>query len=184
MQIEGGTGSGYKAKVDADNRLHVFSTSESELHFASEKGLAFAWVAVNADLAALDTAILLCNDDPDKLLHIDKAYVFSDVPTAVKFHFPAYATWAGTAVTGKNFNRTSSKVALASCYADETGNAFVAGNTFLTIQTNEVTTDQFGVSVDFKDSIILGYHDAVAIDIVADSASFEATIWGYFEETH
>ena len=183
MQIEGGTGSGHKARVDADNRLHVFATSESEIHFASNEGLAFAWTAVNADLAALDTALLLCNDDPDRLLHIDRAYIFSDVPTAIKFHFPAYATWAGTAITGKNFNRTSNKIALASCYADETGNAFAAGNSFLTLQTNEVTTDQFGVMVDFQNAVILGYHDSIAIDVVADSGAFEATLWGYFENT-
>jgi hypothetical protein len=181
MIIEGGTGNGYKAKVDSQNRLYTFATAESEMHFAAENGTAYSWTSVSANLAAGDTAILLCNDDSERKMHIDMVYMYSDVPTQFKFHYPAYATWAGTAITGVNFNRTSSQIALASCYADETGNTFAAANVFLTTRSNELTTDQFGFELSFRNSVILGYHDAIAIDIIEDSAAFEATIWGYYK---
>ena len=182
MIIEGGTGTGHKAKVDSQNRLYTFSTSESEMHFASESGNAYSWTAVAANIDAGDTAMLLCNIDPDRKLHIDMVYLYSDVPTQFKFHYPAYnASFTGTAVTGLNFNRTSSKIALANCYADETANTFSAANVFLTIRSNELTSDQFGSEIQFRNSVILGYHDSLAIDIIAESEAFEATIWGYFK---
>lgn len=183
MIIKDGS-TGRTAEVDSDNKLNVFATSESEIHEVSLKdGLAFAWMTVTADLAAADTALLLCNDDPNRNLFIDRMYVWADVPTTVKLHFPAYnASFTGTAVTGVNFNRCSSKIALATAYADETANSLAAARTFLTLHTNELTGDQYGIWVNFSNAIILGYHDSIAIDIVADSAAFECSLWGYYHE--
>ena len=181
MMIEGGTGNGYKAKVDSQNRLYTFSTSESEMHFAAEVGNAYSWTAVTEDLGAGATALLLCNTDPNRKLHIDMVYMYSDVPTQFKFHYPAYAAFDGTAVTGLNFNRTSSEIALATCFANETVNTFAATNVFLTTHSNELTSDQFGLDLSFRNSVILGYHDSIAVDVIADSAAFEATIWGYYK---
>jgi hypothetical protein len=184
MIIDGGTGTGYKAEVDNQNRLASIATMETALHHASVKhGLAFSWTAVSADLAGGDTGLLVCNDDPDRLLHVDSLYVWSDVPTQFKIHFPVYsASFDGTAVTGLNLNRTSNVTALATAFADETANAFVAANTVLTIKTNELTTDQFGIIIRNLNGIILGYHDSVAVDVVADSAAFECSIWAYYEK--
>jgi hypothetical protein len=184
MIIEGGTGTGHKAGVDDQNRLFTLATVESALHHVSVKhGLAFAWTAVSADLAAADTALLVCNDDPDRKLHIDSMYVWADVPTQFKIHFPAYsASFTGTAVTGLNLNRTSNVTALATAYADETANTFAAANTVLTIQTNELTSDQHGIIIRNLNGIILGYHDSIAVDVVADSLTFECTLWGYYAE--
>jgi len=183
MQIEGGTGTGYKAAVDQHNRLAVVATADSGFHHASvHHGLAFSWTAVTADIDAGDTAILLCNDNPDMRLIIDNIYLWCDVATQLKVHVPAYAAWAGTAVTGVNLNRTSNTIALATCKADETANAFVAANTILTIHTNELTTDQFAASMDFRNAVVLGYHDSIAVDIVEEPGAFEATIFGYFTD--
>jgi len=182
MIIEGGTGSGHKAKVDSQNRLYTFSSSESEMHWASENGGAYSWTAVAADIDAGDTGILLCNIDPTRKLHIDMIYVYADVPTQFKFHYPVYsASFTGTAVTGLNFNRASSQIALALCYADETANTFAAANVFLTTRSNELATDQFGQEVYFRNSVILGYQDSIAVDIIAETEAFEATIWGYYK---
>jgi len=184
MQIEGGTGTGYKAGVDAHNRLTTLATIQSSIHHASQfHGLAFGWTAVSAALAGNDTALLVCNTDPERSLHIDSIYIYSDTPTQVKIHFPAYnASFTGTAVTGLNMNRTSNIVALATAYADETANALVAANTILTLATNELTGDQFGIMVRDMNGIILGYHDSIAVDVVAGAAAFECTIWGYYVE--
>lgn len=40
-QIEDGTGKGYRAKVDSENRLNVYSVSESILERAAEEGKSF-----------------------------------------------------------------------------------------------------------------------------------------------
>lgn len=181
MQIEGGTGNGYKAKVDQHYRLWTRATSDSGMqHESLQHGAAYSWTAVSADIDTGDTAILLCNDDQDRLLIIDQIYLWTDVAAQFKIHVPDYPTIAGTAVVGVNLNRTSNSVALATCKADETGNTFAAANTVLTVHTNELTTDQFGSTVDFKNALVLGYHDCIAADIIGESAAFEATIWGYF----
>jgi hypothetical protein len=183
MIIEGGTGNGYKARVDEDNRLWVRATAESALHYESlENGNAYAWTAVSADINTGDTAILVCNDDPDRSLIIDHAYLWTDVAAQFKVHVPAYAAFDGTAIVGVNLNRTSNKIALATAKADDEQNTFAAANTILTVHTNELATDVFGVNIDFKNALVLGYHDTVAIDIIGESAAFEATIWGYYQE--
>jgi len=183
MQIEGGTGTGFKAEVDQHNRLAVVSTSDSGFHHTSrDHGFAFSWTAVTADLAAAATAILLCNNDPDRYLIIDNIYLWCDVATQLKVHVPPFAAWSGTAITGVNMNRTSANIALASCYANEVTNALAAATTIVTLHTNELTTDQYAASINLYNALVLGYHDSVAVDIVEDSAAFEATIFGYFED--
>ena len=181
-QLEDGTGRGFKAGVDSENRLYTLSTINSPLHHISEHdGLAFGWTAVSADIGGGDTGLLITNTDPERVMHVDSLYVWSDVPTQFKIHFPAYATnFTGTVVTGLNLNRTSSKTALAVAYADETINTFAAANTVLTLKTNELATDQFGIIMRNINGIILGYHDSVAVDVIADSAAFECTIWAYY----
>ena len=182
MEIQGGTGTGYKAKVDAQHRLWTRATSESAMHHASAgDGLAFSWTAVSADIDTGDTAILVCNTDPEKVLVISSVYLWTDVAAQFKVHVPAFVAFDGTAIVGVNLNRTSSKIALATAKADDEQNTFVAANTILTVHTNELATDQYGVVIDFKNSVILGYHDSVAVDIIGESAAFEATVWGYYE---
>ena len=175
---------GQTAGVDFENRLRTNSTVNSFIHHISEHdGLAFSWTTVSADIGGGDTALLITNTDPNRSLHIDSLYVWSDVATQFKVHFPAYATnFSGTTVAGLNLNRKSSNTALAVALADEVNNTFVAANTVLTLRTNELATDQFGIMMRNANGIILGYHDSFAIDIVADSAAFETTVWGYFVE--
>jgi len=168
--------------VVSKGRLPVQASGESEFAASSWiDGDAYCWATATADIAATETAILLCNNSTTKHLHIVKAYMYSDVPTQLQWHFPAYPTLAGTAITGVNLNRTSKNVAPASCYADETGNT--QANIFMTVSTNEVTGDQRGLWLDFESAIILYYHDCIAMDVVADGAAFEAAIFGYFH-TH
>lgn len=183
MQIDDGTGTGRKAKVNLDNYLHVSAVGESRLSHNSDKhSNSYSWTAVSADIDAGDTGLLIANDSTTQNLHITKVYMWADVATQFKIHCPAYAAPAGTAVVANNLNRTSPKAAPATAKADETGNTFAAGNVVLTVRNNEVGTDQFGVDWDFEGALILGYHQCVAVDIIAESAAFEVTIFGYFED--
>lgn len=181
MIINDGAGSGRSVKVNEDNQLAVAGVVLTPLANATIKGNAYSWTAVSADIDAGDTGLLVCNNSLDKKLHITKVYAWADVATQFKIHCPAYATITGTAVVGNNLNRSSKNIAEASAFADETASAFVAGNTVATLRNNEVGTDQFGVEIDFEGALVLGYHDSVAVDLIAESGAFEATIFGYFE---
>lgn len=180
MVIKDGV-SGKAAEVNDRNQLAVAAVGMSKLAEAALRGDAYSWTAVSANIDAGDTGLLVCNDSRDKKLHITKIYMYADVSTQFKIHCPAYPSLSGTAVVGNNLNRSMNNVAPASAYADETGNTFAAANTVLTVNSNEVGTDEFGVWADFEGALILGYHDSVAVDIIAEPGAFECTVFGYFE---
>lgn len=171
------------AEVNKYNQLSQRSVGISAFHEATLLGNAYSWHAETAVLAAGDTALAVGNESKTKLLVIAKCYVACDLDTQVDFHFPAYPTWAGTAVTGVNLNRSSNKVADATAYADETGNT--QGSIFLTGFQHEATAAQATTAVpewyNFEDAIILGEHDVFAVDVIENTtARFECTIYGYY----
>jgi uncharacterized membrane-anchored protein len=183
-EINDGTGSGYKMKVNRDNRAEVSAAVEPrQVHNSRKHKRAFSWTAVSADIDAGDTALWLANISSTLQLCITKIYMWADTATQFKIHCPAYpATPAGTLVVGNNLNRTANELAEALCYADETANAFAAANVVKTVRNNEVGTDQEGIEVTFDGSLILGYRNCIAVDIIAESAAFECTIEGYYDE--
>jgi len=165
-------------KADVRNSALRVSTA-SAIHEASLKGDAYAWNSVSYDAAAADTLLLVANDSSTQLLVIESIYFYADAATAVDIHFPAKATWTGTAVVGVNLNRASSKVADATAITDETGQAS-QGPIWITLHTAELTTAQEEIQYHVNGAIILGKDDAIGIDGVADLAAYEATIIGYF----
>jgi len=184
MIIYSGTGNGYSATVNDENRLHVDAHTLSKFAAVSkEDSDAYSWTAISADVAAGVGGIHLVNTSSTKNLHIGKIFLWADVPTQFKIWSPAtYTVPNGTSIVGLNLNRSSSSAAEATCTANETSNAFAAAQTLLTVRNNEATADEFGLSVDFDGALILGYHNAVAVELVADTAAFECTIFGYFHD--
>lgn len=181
LQIEDGTGTGQLAKV-VNNKLCVCSKTAPRIFFVSRDDAdSYSWTAVTENLPANGTALLVANDSTTKFLYIYSIYVWSDVATAIHIHVPSYVTPAGTATVGVNLNRTSGKLAEATAKANETANVFAQANVLYTLHTNESATDQFAVYMEFNGSLILGYHNSVAVDIVEDSAAFNCTIVGFFE---
>ncbi|MCK5601953.1 hypothetical protein KAR91_08795 [Candidatus Pacearchaeota archaeon] len=183
-QIQGASNTSIIAEVNSKQQLLTRAIAVSQIHEASLLGKAFSWTAVTADIDAGDTALLVANRDSANDLVICRASFRSDVASQIKIHCPAVATWAGTVVTGNNLNRNFANNALADARADETGNAFVASQVIETLYqglgVNGQVTTGYQMSVDFKDSIILGYDDAVAADIIAEGGAFEATFVGYY----
>jgi hypothetical protein len=183
IQIQGASGA-YLANVNKDNELIVRAACVPLIHQASLLGNAYSWTAVSADIDAGDTGLLVVNRSSEKWLVISRAYFRVDVESQVKIHCPAAATWAGTSVVGNNLNRKFSNNAPALAYADETGNVFAAANVIETIycpnSVNSQVTTSIGVPVDFKDSIILGFNQSIAADIITEPGAFEATFVGYF----
>ena len=183
LQIEDGKGTGKAAEVDENNRLRVYAVTEPEMTATSHyTGDSYSWTAVSADIDAGDTALLVCNDSTTKHLYISDIYVWADVATQFKIHFPAYVTPAGTAVIGLNLNRTSGKLAEATAKADETANVFAAANVLLTLRNDEGGTEGQTQRVNLQGAVILGYHDCIAVDIIAESGAFEVTIMGYYHD--
>jgi hypothetical protein len=170
------------AKVSDLQQLAVEASQLSRMAYISrETGEAFSWTAATADLAAADTALLVANIHSTKKLYIGKIYIYTDVPSRLQIHLPAYPTLAGTAVTGICLNRAKSfdPAAYSLSYADETGNT--QANIIKVLDSNELTTDQFGCWWDFEGAVILPYRGCIAVDVVGDSAAFDCSIEGWYE---
>jgi len=175
LQIEDGTGSGAQAHVTPDNRLDVSSrTSPRIAYISKDEGRSFTWSHFY-DYDAADTILLVSNSSTTRKLYIHTIAVGSDTATRFTIHSPAYPTLAGTVVTGVNPNRTSGSIADAEAYGDETGNmqANVIFNGMLIATGTSIVKPE--------GSIILGYHDCVAVDLVTAGTMGTVTITGYYE---
>ena len=175
MQIEDGTGKGTQTKVTHDNRLETTArTSPRIAYISKDDGLSFTWSHFY-DYDAADTILLVSNSSTTKKLFIHTIAVGTDTATRFTVHSPAYPTLAGTLVTGTNVNRTSGAVADAEAYGDETGNTQgdVIFNGML-IATGTAIIAPEG-------SIVLGYHDCIAVDLVTAGTMGTVTITGYYE---
>jgi len=193
LQIEDGMGGGHSARVDSKNRLRTYSVIEKEITHASEgEGGAYSWTSASADIDAGDTALYLVNNSTSSLLMIESIYVWANTATAFKIHCPAYATPAGgTLVTGVNLNRSSGNLANAIARTDETANTFAETNVIKTVRNTyysrgngddlaDIAAAGPGITIDFYGALILGYHNSVAIDIIAETTAFQCTIVGYY----
>ena len=185
IQIEDGTGSGNQVSVSSENRLNVSARTGTRLYYCSRNdGNAYCWTAVSADVAAGVGGIYLANNSTSKSLFIERIYLWADVVTQFKVWCPAsYTAPNGTAIVGVNLNRKSGKTADATCTANETNNAFAAAQTITTV-TNSYYDDAAaagsGQWIEYDGALILGYHDSVSVELVADTAAFEITIMGHF----
>ena len=183
-QILDGAGLGYVAGVNAQQQLLERSAGVSLLHQATLLGDAYSWTAVSANINATDTGLLVANRSSTRWLVISRLYIRTDTEAQVKIHVPVPATWTGTLVLGNNLNRALPGTAPAVAYADETGNALVAGQVILTVYCPNLTNGQVTTAlpqlVDLNDALILAYDDAIAVDLVAETGAFEITIVGYF----
>ena len=195
MQIQDGTGTGHAVKVTDQNRMDVSSRIGSRVYYASRiHGDSYCWTAVSADVAAGVGGIHLTNNSTSHSLFIEKIYVWADVVNQFKIWSPAtYTAQNGTAIVGLNLNRASANAADATCTANETSNTFVPAQTLVTVRNTryvrgngddlvDIPAASQGQWIEFGGALILGYHNAIAVELVADTAAFEATIIGYFHD--
>lgn len=180
MLIEDGQGSGSKLAVKA-NEMSVITTSE--INKAAVRGDAYAWNAVTSNIDATDCMLMVRNLSPNRLLVINRIYVWVDVATAIDVHISTNATTfsaggVGAAVVGVNLNTSSAKVADAGAYSDDAG--VTQGTIITTLHTNELATDVFGIDYQTNDEIVLGTNGCIGVDDITEPAAFECTIIGYF----
>ena len=174
IQIEDGKGSGSLVGV-FNNKLETTARTNPRIAYISrDDGNSFSW-SHSYDHDAGDTILLVSNSSTTLKLYIHTISVGADTATEFTVHSPAYPTLAGTAITAVNLNRTIGKSASAQAYGDETGNTqanvlfrgFVGGNATIILPPNG--------------TIILGYHQCIAVDLVTAGTKGAVTLTGYYE---
>lgn len=164
-RIVDGKGRGYEAEVSSNNKLEVFSVSENEMTFISQKdGDAFMFATANhIDIPIADTiygVFYLKNTSETKNLYIESIRACS---TAVNlwnlYKNPTTSTVIDDQTAGvKNtLNFTSASTADANVYQG-TGTNFTGGS-LLENWVNDVghSTEEYG------GAIILGKNDSIGV---------------------
>ena len=178
MIIEDGL-TGKTVEVDSSNRLKVKAVIEDEFVSAIENGEGYVWTNATYDYDASDTILLVKNDNSKMNLLIKRIVMSSDAATYATIHSPTAAfTATGTTVTGVNLNLTSGKIAVASSWADESGN--VQGKVFRRPAMPVANTDY---TVDFGEGVvILGNGQSIGVDYITTGTACRVSIYGYFDE--
>ena len=174
MILEDGMGTGSRAEVTTDNFLRTYSQMETEMSHTSEHHQdAYIWTG-SKDIDTTDNILWLRNDSTTQKLIIECIHVSSDAAGSWFIYCPTGTTADGDTITGVNTNRTSGKVALATCRTDATGTTPANHIFYGHSRADEIST------VSFHGALILGYLDEVAIDITDEPGLAQATIMGYY----
>ena len=178
IQIEDGTGTGFKAKVESDNALLVDAHTIPRTAFVSESdGQSYAWISTDATAAA-EESISVQNTSDDKNLHIQKV-IFAGVEATVHaVLLVTGGTPAGTVITGVNLNKASSNTAAATAFGDNAVTGSVVGDIIAQAYHQAVGS----VTIDFDGSVILGQDDTIAVRTIAGTAGIVyVTIIGFYD---
>ena len=181
MIIVGGTGNGYSAKVDSENRLFTLAVTEEEYAHAAHNGHAYVWTAT-ADWGADVNTIFLRNDNTVKPLAIRGIACSPAAAAQFEIGYGTGNTLAGVAAVGANLDLSSNNVALATGRSSNTNCDAMAGLTVIHTFWSGVQN----TIVPFNGSLILGYLDEIAVGVITDVGSSTVTIFGYYvdEKTH
>ena len=175
MKISGNQG--VDAYVNRDEMLHTYAVTNPRFADAAARfSLAFSWSNVSYDYAALDTILLVKNEDPDRLLRIGPVWIAGNAATEFIVHCPVCAAPTGTALTGVNLDRRSINVAKATAIATETTNT----------QANVIMRSRglanFSFAFDFYGALVLGEDQCVAVDFVDEGTAASVTVIGYYQD--
>jgi hypothetical protein len=187
MQIEGGTGNGYKAKVTEENMLLTRAVTVSDEHHVNvDEGEAYSWYFTTDPDAADDCVFYLKNDsDADLILEGMDLFVTDDCDVYVKLGGSgAYATGT-TAVVGANLNAGSGNV--ADCTCGKHTDIEAAGSTFSGGTEVARYAYQSGTLVDthhinFPCDLIVPKNQIFTIWVDTISIVIQCTVWGYFHD--
>lgn len=178
FQIEDGTGSGLKAKVDNKNELVVAARVISRSSLISEDdGQSYTWTSTYSAAAAEETASLQ-NTSTNLNLHIDRITVAGVEATAHAVLLVTSGTPAGTDMPAINNNKGSSNSAASTGF----GNASVTGSVVGDIVGFGYHPVLSSYDFEFDDAVILGQDDIIAVRSVAGTTGIVyITIRGFYD---
>lgn len=190
LMIEDGTGKGYIAKVDSDNRLESSSVSLTKISDISDhKGMAFS-AYCRRNIAAADTNeyISYFINNGANIVHVSKIVISAKITTHGTFEIyvdPTYVS-GGDTVIPLNLNRTSSLTSnVAIKHARTTTLVLTVTN------ENELACVKFqpgggnAYVLEFWDALILGNGDSLGGYVKGGTIGDEFRLtWLFYEHSH
>lgn len=166
MIIEDGAGTGYKAQVDAENRISTNATTNTELHYASlEKGLAYDFSTGGfISITSVDTetgVFYLKNSSTSLNLVINSIRTCANAVQKVQIYKnPTGGTLITNETTGTstNLNFNSSNTASVIVYKGAEGSTISGGS----LMTNHINGVGHSTAV-FENALIIGPGSSIGI---------------------
>ncbi len=158
-----------------NNHLLVDALSQGPLEHASELGDAASFHSAYSATGGQEV-IYIKNDEPDRLLHLSRFFLFSDAASVWDLFEVTSATAAsGTALVYRNpnlskpANRSHTSFGSASVAGSLTGNRLFSFTTLADVESKPF----------LEGSLILGKDDAIAITLVTTGV-MQATVLGFW----
>ena len=177
--IKDGTGTGYLAKVSAENRLQTDCVSQDDAtHISHMHEELYSWTT-NHDVGADEYILCLKNTNSNKNLCIETIRIANDSATNFAVGFGTWNTVGGTSeIIGTNATANSANVAEAICYRTATD---------FTEDTGKMLQSLAGANTERvfrpEGKIVLGFNGILYIKTSAASTSnCSAVIWGFFKD--
>lgn len=165
----------HKVRVTPYGQLKVLSESVPRLTERSLAGNAYSWSNVTYDYTAADTVFCLENNHSDKLLVVDKLWLYGSTATKVIIHLLTSVAVDGTAISGVNLNRNSGRVPRCTSTANETTNT--AANVVLNFY---IAAAGQSALVDLKGSVVLDNDTFLGVDYTTNGTVANVTALGHF----
>ena len=186
IKIEDGTGAGYSAEVDSNNRLQTASVIDTQLANKSHIGKSFViyathQVQVNATAEAI---LLLENSSASQSVHIE-TMTFSTSSASLSFdmYFDAVYTSGGSDIVALNLNRGSGLISDASG-KHSPGNDLVISSVdskkFLTCYLSAAGMPTYTFS--WHSGLILNPSSTMGVRVTGTAADVAKISINYFEE--
>lgn len=182
--IKDGTGKGYFAKVDTNNRLWTYATTRDEIAFQSEYNQKAFLVYGKRDFTAANTnqGILQLTYNGSGTLHISKILISTN-STLCKTELFVGTTYVsgGSVFTPVNMNRISNKSSETTVYNGVGNNLDFDYSDQYELWDVRLSKDTF--SYDFNGGLILGNSNSIGIlgEVASSGDKIRASVY-YYEE--
>lgn len=182
--IKDGSGKGYFAKVDRNNRLWTYSTQRKEIAFISEynQSAYMVYGKRNFTNAGVDEGILHLLYNGSGSLHIDKITIStnSDICKVELYVGTTYVS-GGTAVEAVNLNRASNGNSESTIYngvGDNLSFSYNDDNELMDIRLSKNT-----FSFDFEGGLVLGSNNSIGIfgEVASAGDKIRSSVYFYEE---
>lgn len=175
--IEDGKGRGFVASVSSSNRLNSSTKANPRIYYISrDDGQAFSFTSEYSATSG-DYVIYLKNTNADKQIVISGIWLSSD--NNAKWCIDKVSgTASGTEITGRSLNFTKNNLSDSTSIGDNAVSGLTKTFSVAPLRGMGFTTNP----VDFKETLILGNGDAIAVKYTGTSGDISATIGMYFEK--
>lgn len=183
--IKDGSGRGYFAKVDTNNRLWVYATTRSEIAFQSEynQRAFLVYGKRNFTAANVDEGILQLTYTGSGSLHISKIIIStnSELCKAEIYVGTTYVS-GGAAVVPVNMNRISNKSSEVIAYNGVGSNLDISYSDEYELFDVRLSKDSF--EYDFAGGLVLGNGNSIGVigEVASAGDKIRASVY-YYEET-